>query len=215
MKKFLCVLFISLAGIFALSGCAKGVDYLSYVSEKRTDIYRYSADGLEINIFISEKETPYSADGIRGNVSALTEIFVSLPENRDEVKVSVGGINGEMNYRAVENDYYLSVSDASLKGENAEVTLTYGEESKTYSAMSVRHSGIISCDDALKCVTEHDKELFASLTDGNIFLAEIYIRLLYDEGCYYYVGVCDRDKKINAYLVDGEHGKIIATKQIG
>ena len=64
-----------------------------------------------------------------------------------------------------------------------------------------------------ECAVEHGKELFASLTDGNIFLGEIYVRLLYDDGCYYYVGVCDRNKKITAYLVDGERGKVIASHE--
>lgn len=215
MKKILCVLVILLGSVLALSGCAKSVDYLTYVSEKRTDIYSYSNDGLEINIYLSEKETPYFADGIKGNVSVLTEIFVKLPKTEEQVSVSVGAISGQMNYRAVENDYYLSVSDGSIQGESAEVTLTRGGESKAYSAMNVKHGGVISCDDAVKCVTEHDKELFASMTENNIFLGEIFVRLIYDEGCYYYVGVCNRDKKINAYLVDGERGKIIATKQMG
>lgn len=215
MKKILLVCSIILLSLTALCGCAKKVDYLSYVSEKRTNIYQYCNDGLEIKIYISEKETPYAADGIKGNVGNLTEVFVKLPENHEEVNVSVSNIAGEMNFRAVENDYYLSVSDGNVTGESAEVTLTFGGESNTYSAMSVLHGGVISCDDAVKCVLEHDGDLFASLTENNVFLGEIYVRLLYDEGCYYYVGVCDRDKKINAYLVDGERGKIIATKQMG
>ena len=98
----------------------RGLPYLRF----GTDIYSYSNDGLEINIYLSEKETPYFADGIKGNVSVLTEIFVKLPKTEEQVSVSVGAISGQMNYRAVENDYYLSVSDGSIQGESAEVTLT-------------------------------------------------------------------------------------------
>ena len=50
---------------------------------------------------------------------------------------SAGSIEGEMNYRAVENCYYLSGSGAAVSGENTEVTLTYGGESQTYTVSSV------------------------------------------------------------------------------
>lgn len=209
---FVCAACCTAACLFA--GCAKKVNYLNYVSEKRTDIYLYSNDGLEIKIYISEKEAPYSTDGIKGDMSPLTEIFVTLPENHDEVEVSVCNIEGEMNYRAVENCYYLSLSDGKIEGDSAEVTLTYGGESKSYTAVSVLYKGVISCNDAVNCVIDREAALFEALTENNIFCGEIYVRLLYDDGCYYYVGVCDRNKKIYAFLVDGERGKIIASKEL-
>ncbi|MDE6613326.1 MAG: hypothetical protein K2K28_02100, partial [Clostridia bacterium] len=94
MKKFILVvfpLFIICTLCGCKGGCTKGVDYLDYVSERRTDIYLYSNDGLEIKIYLSERETPFSADGIKGDVGKLTEIFVTLPENHEEVNISVGG----------------------------------------------------------------------------------------------------------------------------
>ena len=214
MKKFLFISLFVLTALCFTCGCAKSVDYLGYVSEKRTNIYMYSNDGLEIKIYLSEKETPYSADGIKGDVAPLTEIFVSLPKSYDEVNISVCKAQGEMSYRAVENCYYLSLADSGISGEKVDVTLTCGDESNTYSAQSVLYDGVMDCDGAVKCVIDHDEKLFESLTESNIFCGEIYVRLLYDEGCYYYVGVCDRDKKINAYLVDGVKGKIIAAKEL-
>lgn len=213
MKKFLLVCLSLCLAACLLGGCRKKVDYLSYVSEKRTNIYLYSNDGLEIKIYISEKETPYSADGIKGEMSGLTEIYVTLPKNYDEVNVSVGDAEGEMSYRAVENCYYISFADA-VAGDSADVSLSCGYDSYTCTAVSVLYDGVMDCDSAVKCVTEHDGELFTSMTENGIFRGEIYVRLLYDEGCYYYVGVCDRDKNISAYLVDGERGKIIATKKL-
>lgn len=197
-----------------LCGCKKSVDYSAYVSEKRTDIYLYSDDGPEIKIYLSEKETPYCADGIKGEMTSLCEIFVKLPKNYEEVNVTIDGVQSEMSYRAVENDYYLSLSNCGISGQSATVTLSYGEENKDYTALSVRDDGVMTCENAVKCVTEHNPDLFSSLTENGIFKGEIFVRLLYDEGCYYYVGVCDRDKNINAYLVDGVRGKIIANKQM-
>ena len=214
MKKILFISLVVLTALCFLCGCGKSVDYFGYVSEKRTNIYMYSNDGLEIKIYLSEKETPYSADGIKGEVSPLTEIYVSLPKNYDEVNVSVCSVHGEMSYRAVENCYYLSVTDSGISGEKVDVTLTCGEDSNVYSVQSVLYDGVMNCNGAVNCVIDHDTKLFENLTENGIFCGEIYVRLLYDEGCYYYVGVCDRNKKINAYLVDGVRGKIIATKEL-
>lgn len=215
MKKFLfACLSVCIIACF-LSGCKKEVNYLDYVSEKRNNIYLYSDDSLEIKIYTLERENPYSADGIKGDMTSLCEVYVRLPKNYDEVEIKVGNVEGEMNYRAVENCYFLSFSDEKFDGETVSVTLTYDGKSTDYNAASVLYSGVISCEEAVKCAAEHGKELFKSLTDGKIFSGEIYVRLLFDEGCYYYVGVCDRDKKITAYLVDGERGKVIATKEIG
>ena len=123
MRKFIFIAAAACAAACLFTGCKKNVNYLDYISEKRTDIYLYSDDGLEIKIYKSEKETPYSADGIKGNMGKLCEIFVTLPKNAETVEISVGGINGEMSYRAVENCYYISAADGGFDGESASVTL--------------------------------------------------------------------------------------------
>ena len=219
MKKFLYLILATSLFVCFFCGCKgsckKSVNYLSYISEKRTNIYLYSDDEFEIKIHISEREVPYSTDGIRGDISSFTEIFVSLPKNYDEVEIHVSDIEGEMNYKAVENCYYLSQSDGNISGDSVVVTLTYNGESREYTAVSVLYDGVISCEDAVKCAIDYDGTRFKSLTQKDVFLGEIFVRLLYDDGCYYYVGVCDRNKKITAYLIDGERGTVIATKELG
>ena len=214
MRKFIFIAAAACAAACLFTGCKKNVNYLDYISEKRTDIYLYSDDGLEIKIYKSEKETPYSADGIKGNMGKLCEIFVTLPKNAETVEISVGGINGEMSYRAVENCYYISAADGGFDGESASVTLVCDNESATYTAQSVLYDGVMNCEQAVKCVIDYNTELFKSMTTDKLFDGEIFVRLLYDEGCYYFVGVCDKNSKITAYLVDGERGKIIAQREI-
>lgn len=202
------------AALCALSGCFKSVNYLNYISEKRSDIFLYEDDGTSVKIVCSQKEQPYCADGIKGDMCDIVEIYVTLPKTYEEVEVSVENIDGEMNWQAVEKRYYLSFSAKAFEKESLDVTLTYGGESKTYHALSVKYDGVMSCDEAVKCVIEHDRQLFESLTENRLFKGEIYVRLLYDEGCYYYVGVCDKSKHVTAYLIDGERGKVIATKEL-
>ena len=214
MKKYLLIAVGLLAAVLSLSGCSKSVKYSDYISEKRTDIYLYAGDDTEIKIYCSKREQPYAADGIKGDVSDFIEIFVSLPKNPETVEIDAGGLGGEMNFRAVENDYYLSFSAQPFKTESIEVKLDCDGKASSYTAQSVKSGALLSCEQALNCVIDHDKSLFNSLTDGNVFAGEIFVRLLYDNGCYYYVGVCDRQKNMSAYLVDGERGKIIASKKL-
>ena len=215
MKKFLILFLTVAASVCFFCGCGKKMNYLNYISEKRSNIYLYSDDEFEIKIHVSEREAPYSTDGIKGDVSGFTEIFVKLPKNYNEVEIHAADIAGQMNYRSVENCYYLSQSDGNIAGDDVKVTLTFGGECREYTAVSVLYSGVITCEDAVKCAIDHDTELFESLTQKDVFLGEIFVRLLYDDGCYYYVGVCDRNKKITAFLVDGERGTILATKELG
>lgn len=214
MKKFL----IAAAGLFvalcALSGCSKSITYSDYISEKRSDIYLYAGDDIAIKIYCSQREQPYAADGIKGDMSDFIEIFVTLPKNPETVEINAGGVGGEMNYRAVENDFYLSFTAQPYNTESVEIQLDCDGEVNSYTVQSVKSGALISCEQALNCVIDHDKELFDSLTEGKLFSGEIYVRLLYDNGCYYYVGVCDRQKNVSAYLVDGERGKIIASKKL-
>ena len=214
MRKFAICLLVLLLPITLLSGCNKSIDYFGYVSDMRKDIYVYSDDTTEIKIYVSEKETPFSADGIKGKVSDIVEVFVKLDKTPEELNINLLGTQGEMNYQAVENRFYLGFSGIKEIPEKFEVTLTYGELSNVYTAESVKYGNIISCADALNCVIEHDTATFENMTENNIFNGEIFVRLLFDEGCYYYVGVCGRDKKINAYLIDGERGKVITKKQL-
>lgn len=213
-KILFAVCAISCAVAALASGCAKKTDYLKYVSEKRTDIFLYEDDEVSVKIHCSQKEQPYAADGICGSVSPLAEVFVSLPKTYDKVEISLNGYGGEMNYQAVQSVYFLSFSASPFEGDGVDVNLVYGENEKTYRALNVKQGTVMSCDDAVFCVAEHAKELFASLTENGIFSGEIFVRLLYDEGCYYYVGVCDRQKHVTAYLIDGEHGKVIATREM-
>ena len=214
MKKLVLVLSLIVCAACALAGCSKQMNYLDYVSERRSNIFVYEDDTVNVTVYCTEKEQPYAADGIKGEMNPLVEIFVSLPKNPQELCVSVEGYEGEMNYQSVNNRYYLSFSAPAFKKTSLEVTLTADGVDSVYTALTVIYAGVMSCNDAVLCAVEHDRALFESLTANGLFDGEIYVRLLYDEGCYYYVGVCDKENHIYAYLIDGEHGKVIATKKL-
>ena len=213
MKKSAFLLVLPALSLCALCSCAKKIDYYSFVSEYRHDVYLYEDDKVSLKIYLSDKETPYNSDGVKGDMTTVCEVYYFAENTPDEVEMELSGLGGEMNYLSVSRSFYLSFTCDKTFGAKASVNLTIDGKQTTIEANNVREEGTIDGATALKCVTEYDGEQFAKLTDGNVFRGEIGIRLLYDEGCYYYVGVCNRDKKIDAYLVDGVRGKIIANKQ--
>lgn len=214
MRKVTVAVFVAaLCAVFA-AGCSKKVDYNDYISEKRENIYSYSADTVDFTLHTGVREQPFSADGVRGDMIKVAEAYVSFAQNPSEVEISIDGAGGEMNYDSVKNRYSLNFPDGDFSADRVEVTLTCDGAEQSFTALSVLYDGVMDCETALKCVREHAPELFSSMTDGNLFKGEIFIRLLCDEGCYYYVGICDREGKITAYLLDGERGKILAEKKI-
>ena len=213
MKKILFLAPVALAAA-AFAGCSGHINYNDYISEKRYDTYRYEDDGLQIKVYLSKKETPFVADGIKGNVGALTEIYVKTAQKHEEVTItSASFAGGEMSYLTVRDCMYLSFGDSWQCGGEVTVTLTCDGESSDYVLQSVKDAGVMTCEQALDCVREYDGTLFESLTNGRTFGGEIFIRLLYDEKCYYYVGVCDTEGKICAFLLDGESGRIVAERE--
>ncbi len=217
MKKKLSVFTLALLLCLTLCfacACKKRVNYFDSVSENRYSVYIYKDDSLEVKIYCSDKESPYCADGVKSDMNPTVEFFASFTVNPEKVSINCQALQGEMNYRAVQNDYYLNFTAQGFTDDKVKLTLEADGESKEIEALSVVHEGVMTAENALKCVTEHDKELFESLTQNNLFCGEIFIRLLFDEDCYYFIGVCDRQGDISDYLLDGLHGKIIATKKL-
>lgn len=213
MKKFLCAAAACLPLTFLLTACTKKTDYFNYVSEYRKSVYFYEDDAVTLKIYNLEKETPCALDGIKGSVNTLTEIYYSCEKTANEVEIELNGQGGEMSYLAVTRNYYLSFSGELAEAPSVQVKVTVDGNEKTFDVLNVAEEGTIDGKTALKCVYEYDGESFEKLTEGKNFNGEILIRLLYDEGCYYYVGICDRDKNVHAYLVNGADGRIIAERE--
>ena len=115
-----------------------------------------------------------------------------------------------MSYLTAKDSWYLSYSGSGFDTDTIKINFTLDKKDAEYSLISLLNDGVMTGKEAVLCAIEYADEVFKGLTDGDIFRGEIYVRLLYDEKCYYYVGVCDREGKIYAYLVDGETGKVIA-----
>jgi hypothetical protein len=173
----------------------------------------YEEDNLTLKIYFSDRESPYASDGIKGKVENLCEVFLTVTPTPSQAEVHFLNEGGSMNYQSVTQSFYLSLPIARQTQEKLKVAISIDGKDIEVEANNVLYDGVIDARTALKCVTEYDQNRFLSLTSNGTFNGEIYIRLLYDNGCYYYVGVCDKQGNTCAYLVDGESGRIITTKK--
>lgn len=212
MKKFLPVLFALIPVCLLSSACKKQVDYFSYVSEYRKSVYLLKEDNYELKIYCTERETPYLLNGVKGDTTTVTEVYYFCEKTPQSVEIEISGQGGEMSYIATTRNFYLSFT-GEFEGSEINVNLNVDGKEVSLCAHSVAEEGVIGGKSALKCVREYDKNTFDELSEGGNFNGEIQIRLLYDDGCFYYVGVCDRSGNVHAYLVDGTSGRILAEKQ--
>ncbi len=211
--SFLFLLF----ALFPLSGCQKKINYFDYVSELRNNIFLAETETLSLRIYAVEKESPYVADGIPQETSPRFEAYLVAPSGDKTVDLEfvVGGrsFGGEMSFDNVKREYfYFCTLDISSESE-IQCSLTYGEEKAEMTAVSVIKNGALSPKNVLLNVVNENAALFEGLTDKYGFAGEIYLRLIYEDSAYFYVGVIDREGKINAFLLNAESGKILAKRE--
>ena len=202
---------------FFFSSCSKKIDYFSYVSELRNNIFLAQTDEFSLRIYSVKKETPYVADGIPKEITTRTEIYLSAPEGNQTytLSFSFNGNNygGEMSYDNVKSEYYYSCNLDCSAAKEINCHLEYGEKLMDIKAVSILNSETLSPKAVLNNVMHAEKELFSSMTDKYGFIGEIYLRLIYEEAPYYYVGIIDRNGDVYAFLINAQTGKILAKRQ--
>lgn len=224
MKKILFTGLLSLC-LFALvpaAGCSRTPDLTKYVSEYRSDIFYGSGGDYSVFASCSQKEYPYQADGNAADMSDVFELALSTPDNTKTyiVQFTLGEKNyeGELSFDSVKMVHTWSQSIPAP--QEKEIVFTFTDtESDEASAFSIQTESVksdttLSLSDLLKKVSAEEPDPFSELSDGNVFCAEIYVRLLYENNeCYYYIGLTDRNGNTFAMLADAETGEVLATKQ--
>lgn len=206
MKKF-CLIFLT-ALLLPLVGCNTSPNFSNYVSDERYDWLQYADDKTQVDVQLSHREVPFEHDGIVGKREDLIEVYVSLMPMPTECTIHIGDEGGEMSFLTVKNCFYWS--QGKLPSDMTSIAITVDGDTAEFPLSSIKYEGVISTRQALDCVVEHATTLFEGLSQGKLFAGEITVRLLYDEGCFYYVGITDEKGHTIAYLVDGERGKVLA-----
>lgn len=197
--------------------CQKSVDYFDYVSELRSNIFLAQTNELSLRVYAVQKETPYASDGVPREISTRTEVFLTAPSGEKEYALSftVDGreYGGDMSYDNVKSEYYysctLDVSDLT----QIPCRIVCGDNSIELTAISVLDETTLTPQNVLSGLLSSEQALFDDLTDKYGFAGEIYLRLIYEESPYYYVGVIDRDGGTHAFLLNAKSGRILARRE--
>ena len=214
--KFLTLL-LSLLPLLLFSGCKESVDYFSYVSELRNNVLLAETDGFSLKIYGVAKESPYIADGVPKETSTRTEVYLITPEGNRNCTISftVNGeeYGGELSFDNVKTEYFLSCTLDISECTSLACKITYGDTVLNMEAVSVIKTDTLTPRAVLSIIQTENAELFETMTDKYGFTGEIYIRLIYEDAPYYYVGIIDRNGGINAFLINATSGKILATRK--
>ena len=214
MKTLLGLLLVFLCGL--LTSCNKKIDYFDYVSELRSDIFLAETDGFSLRIYAVTKENPYVMDGIPKERSARVEAYLVAPEGDETCNFSFThdgqSYGGEMSFDNVKTEYYFSCSLELSGASELPCRIEYGNTILELNALSVRTADTLTPENILTNLETEESELFSSLTDKYGFAGEIYLRLIYEDAPYYYVGIIDRNNNIHAFLINAKTGKLLAKR---
>ena len=218
-RTFLHVLLTLLWGCFCLpffSSCTKTVDYFSYVSELRNNVFLYKDDHYSLRVHSSIKESPYLSDGVVNQLNTRTEIRLIAPSGEQTYSVFFSlnetEYGGEMSFDNVKSEYYYACPVDVSACTELSIRLVCGTSENVYIAKSVLTSDTLTPKQTLDLLVEKQSDFFNGLTDKYGFAGEIHLRLLYEETPYYYVGVTDRNGNATAFLINAITGQILAKR---
>jgi len=199
----------------SFTACRKNVDYLSYLSENRSNVFVASGDNYSLKIYAVDKEYPYCADGFVGEVTSRIEVYFTVKNGGLPCNITIKNedINGEMSYDSVDGSYYFSSPADFSTYSSVNLAIVHGSDSFDISAPSVKTAETLSPTQIISKLCDASPDTFTALSADGDFAGEIYLRLIYESAPYYYVGVVGRDKKTTAFLLDAVSGEVLATKQ--
>lgn len=217
MKKTALFLLIPLLASAALTGC-KGEDYAAHLSDVRSDIFSAETEDFSLTLSCITREAPYAADGVACATQELIEIVLKPKESADGTKsysVALHGepaVSGELSYRTVKGDYFLSESVSSFPEGSVSLRLTEDGEATELTAASVKTQNTLTPEEALHFAVEAEQELISRMTAGGEFHGEFQVRLLRRSRCYYFVGIVGKEENC-ALLLDAETGEVLAKRK--
>lgn len=218
LKKAFILTLALLSFSFIFSSCGKNeTDYSSFISENRNNIFVCQADDFFVKIYSSQKETPYLSDGIKRKVSPRTEIYLTAEsgEKTYYVYLDIYGktIGGDMSYDNVKSTYFYTLTLDTSALTEISLKIEYDGGTVALNAKSVKEDGLLNAKQIVEKVRAAETEIFKNMTKKGVFQGEIYVRLIYENGLYYFVGIIDKNGKTLSFLCDGTTGKILAKRR--
>ena len=226
IKKLMCVpkrtlcflltcLFLCLSCFF-FAACNHKQDFTSYVSEYRNNLFLYEGEGFTIKAQNVEKEYPYVADGYKGEMNCRVEFYVSAPADTRscEIYFWVDGTKhgGEASFDTVKRQFYFSCAASVANATALPVQLHIDGVEWQLTLNSVKTPDLLPLSELLTKLFSEESTLKKKLAENGELACELYVRILYEDAPYFYVGVVDRKGTIHAFLLNGQTGKILARR---
>lgn len=225
MKKISALLLCILA-IFAFTACVSGDEDVlkSRISYLQTDSYFGECELYTVYLTAGEKESPYIADGVRGDMKEFCRLTVRTKDNT----IISGNFTYKFTYNEEEvsgvfsKDYGNSMSaDTGVKAHAKglkNLVISNGANEYGIELTDNMSDSAISIDKAYEIAKEEFKERIADETaDGKEFSKEINIKFVNDwtdinSEYYYYVAFLGADRQGYAVLIDRKSGEVIAKR---
>ena len=106
----------------------------------------------------------------------------------------------------------ISCTAALSSARSLPIALTFDSQEFEVTAPSVLTDDMIPLQQLIERVFESDRELLKRLTAEKNFDGELYVRILYEDAPYFYVGVVDKSGNITAFLLEAKTGKVLAKR---
>lgn len=207
--------------IFALNGCKKNLNLCDYVTELKSDCFVSLDQQYNLKATYGFIEDNHVNDG-NVNKKAYLLTFKLLDKQTDNVTYTINLSYNQQEYSATFKLSPVShtlvavmeIEDFNLKQFDA--TLCYSSQSIKIQMQSIVPENAITYQQALSHLHQQQSALINSYLDqDNNFLGEITARILVkDQHPYWYIGLCDKDAKIKALLIDGIDGQLLAVRDI-
>ena len=225
MKKLFALLLCFLS-VFAFTACKSESDdaLKSHISFLQTDSYYGECELYTVYLTAGEKEVPYIADGVCGDMKEFCRLTIRTKDNTI--------INGNFTYKFTYNeeevsgvfskDYGNSMSaDTGVKAHAKGISnliISNGENEYSVELKDNMADNKITVDKAYEIAKSEFKERIGEETaDGKEFNKEINIKFVNDwtdvnSEYYYYVAFIGADRSGYAVLIDRNSGEIIAKR---
>ena len=217
-RAFLILILCLLSWAFSvtLTSCKRTVDFTSLVSEYRNNLFVYEEQDLSVKAHNLEREYPYVADGYKSEMNCRVEIFVSATAevNCCEIYFFASGFQhgGEASYDGVKRQFYFSCAADVANASSLQVRIRLDGTEKELTLRSVKTPDLLPLSELLNRLFSTESELQKKLTENGELACELYVRILYEDAPYFYVGVVDRKGTIHAFLLHGKTGEILAKR---
>ncbi len=219
MKKKLKSVIVILLAVLSLflASCQKTTDLTPYLSQMRNKIFSGENDRFTATVFTEIRETPFIADGNRGELNNI--VIIKLKPKFSLSSNATVSFSIDKEYSATlalrpENDCFIAtVIVNELPKNNLTLTISHRDKVENVELVETNLNLPHSIKDALNVIATNKKDLIDNYLNS-LTPFEIQARIILNEDKpFFFIGVVDSEKT-NCFLINSQTLEIVAEKTI-